>query len=231
MGNFCRYGKMQADLHTVISLCKRLVRRKMEINHPPQPTEYEQLPAEKEESLIDRILIRIGDIVIQNFTFLVFITVVWGLFIVLFFGGIALVYTVSQRFIEIVAHEQQQQIIHEQHLEHMQAPITRSNNEIVGKPDESEWFLVLSDTAEQTSNLFTQEPDAELAEENLQPTAIKTAFVNVNHHKQELIIANQSWQVSCGKSGLILNASYPCLITQIEPTPSDLTNQDIAASN
>lgn len=203
----------------------------MEINQSPQPAKYEQLSAEKTDSLVDRVLIRIGDIVIQNFAFLVFITVVWGLFIVLFFGGAVLLYTVSQRFIEIATHEQQRQIIQEQHLEYMQVPITDSSKEIIQKPDESEWFLILSDTAEQTSNLYPEELDSELILEDPQPIAAKQKLLSASFNTQELVTAESSWQVSCGNSGFTLNSSYPCLITQIELLPPDAINEDVAASN
>ena len=90
------------------------LRYKMTVNQPPKPTEYEPLPIEKKDSLVDRFFIQVGDLVIQNFTFLVFIAVVWGLFIILILGGAALVYVVTDRFIDMVAREQQRQIIQEQ---------------------------------------------------------------------------------------------------------------------
>ena len=235
MGIFCPYGTMQVDLQIVISLCESFLRYKMTINHqsphPPHPAEKEHIPVEKEDTFVDRFLIRIGDIVIQNFAFLVFITVVWGLFIMLIFGGAVLIYTVSQRFVELAAHEQQRQIIQEQHLEQMQLPSHESNSETIGKPDESEWFLVLTDTAEQTSSLYPEESVDRVLRENPLATLAEEVLKSTSFRKQELITASNIWQVSCGEAGLTLDTSYPCLITQIELIPPDTIVEDVAASN
>lgn len=198
----------------------------MSINQPTQPAEYEPMTIEidQKESFIDRFLIGIGDMVIRNFTFLVLITVVWGMITLIFFGGIALVYIVSERFRDLEGREQQRQILHEQQLDQVVLP-NPIDIQDSRKWDDTVWFSALNDTVESNNSPDSDRLDSEDQVLNV-PIPIQPSRLN-----RQLIVDDQVWQIDCGDVGFVYDGSYPCPITNVSLLDPDAVADDPAASN
>ncbi|MEM7278665.1 MAG: hypothetical protein AAF385_11115 [Pseudomonadota bacterium] len=198
----------------------------MTINNPPKQSEYQPPTLEKQDGLIDRVLIRIGDIVIQNFAFLVFITVVWGLFLLLFFGGIILIYTVGERFRELDEREQKRVILYQQQLDQILAP-AEPKNEPLAKVDESEWFVALSNTAEATKT----DQLTSIIDHSNDSIVSKIFLEQPDYIFRELATGENTWQVRCGLQGFVIETAYPCSITHSQLLNPSTLDEDIAISN
>ena len=196
----------------------------MSINQPTQPAEYEPTASNEQDSLFDRFLIGIGDMVIRNFTFLVIITIFWGIVTLMFIGGIALVYTVSERFRDIEGREQQRQILHEQQLDQvvLSNPIEIQE---ARKWDDTVWFGALNETVESVNSSGLEGLDSE---DLILSVPVQKQPARLN---RQLIADDQVWEIDCGDAGFVYDGSYPCPITNVNLLDSDAESTDTAASN
>ncbi|MFK7802144.1 MAG: hypothetical protein AB8G95_10965 [Anaerolineae bacterium] len=198
----------------------------MSIDQPLPPTEYEPAIIEPpKDSFVDRFLIGIGDLVIRNFTFLVFITVIWGIFILIFFGGVVLIYSVAESFRDLEGREQQRQILYEQQIEQL-VPSEPLEITEASDWDDSAWFGDLNEMvglASVEEPILSLDAGIKLTDSPLSLDSEK----GLSTFNRQLVVNDHVWQVACGNAGFVYDGSYPCPITNV----SLLDAEDPAASN
>jgi hypothetical protein len=197
-------------------------------NHPTNP-QHELPPHEEQDSLVDRILIWIGDSVLENLSLLIFVTVVLTVFSLLVIGGGSLTYAVSERLNELDSREQDRLVLQEQQHDQVLMLTVEAESKIVQKLDESEWFVVLQDTAEMANSDQLEQYNTDFVENAV--SDLKVVFRKQPEFAvRSIVVGDTVWQVNCGDMGFVLNDSYPCAVTGgelIEPNIYD----DIAISN